>query len=163
MRQTIFSEGMTDDQKISILEHVVLRLTRRAKKVSQAMISPIPISASVIGENISGCIMKGILLKGRITKAAIGLGERPNDEVWIDIRVGESGKTYKLSNQKEVVDLNLSVEDGDEFEVSVSSTNGAITEVLISFLWVPDSPNIDVQNFLISKLEEDSNALIKID
>lgn len=167
MKQPLFIQNTPiDEKRISFIEKVVSRLSRRSGKVAKAMISPIPISICVFGEEISGNIMKSLLFKGTVVRGIVQLGEKPKGVVRIEIKISDGAKmdtkAIYLDKQRGVIDLNLPVLDGSVLSISIYPENEAdkITEIMMSVLWTPDKTEIDVKNFLIDELEEQSDAYL---
>ena len=157
MKQIIFPGNISiDEKRISFIERIVSRLARRSRKVAKAMISPIPISSCVIGEDVSGTIMKALLFEGKVNRLVIQFNERPKNIIETDIVVGDYGNIHFLRNMKNVIDLDLNSCDGDILRISINSMDPEykITEVLTSILWTPTKQDIEVKSFLIDKLEE---------
>lgn len=157
MKQPIFvANAPIDEKRISFIEKIVSRLARRSRKVTRAMISPIPISVCALGEDISGNIMKALMFEGKITKGIIKLAVVPKKEVKVDIRIDGIGTTCYLTKAKQALDLNLETIDGSILKVAVYPTDleDKITEVLVSIFWTPSKSNIEVKSFLIDELEK---------
>jgi len=165
MKQPLFIQNTSiDEKRIAFIERIVSRLARRSKKTAKAMVSPVPIMASVMGEDISGTILKSLIFEGEISKLAVRLGSKPKGDVWIGVKAGDVGSQRQMEKQAGVFDLSLSSSNGDLLEVSIWSTEAdIIEEVLISILWHPAKDSVEVKTFLIDELEEQANVCIEED
>lgn len=146
-------------------EIIKKRLERKAKGLhKKAMITPVPVSNIVIGNEVKGDILKYMFsCRGKITKAAIDLGKKPKFYVSINFRIDNetdgASKVVTIDRRRFIVDLNLEVKDFDKLTAFISyiseKPEDSLTEVSISFLWVPTVKDIEVKSFLINDLEKD--------
>ena len=160
MRQPIFKKGLGNDDRISFIEIVVSRLSRRVHKVTTAMISPIPISKCVTGEDVDGDILKVMLFRGKIGKGIVVFNEKPKATIRIDVKILNGGvgfsTSYYIDTIRHVIALDMPTIDGSMITVSIHSTSDEykITEVWLSMLWTPHISNVKIENRLIEILEE---------
>ena len=97
--------------------------------------------------------------KGSITKALICLGNKPKNEVIIDVSIKNQiytdSKSYGMTGKSLSCELNKEIYSGDRLKISITpSEKDQITEVWVSFLWVPFVKEIEAKSYLISDLEE---------
>ncbi len=164
----VFVKGVVDEKRISLIEGIISRLSRRARKVVTAITPPIPISTCALGDNISGCVLKSLLFSGTITKGIIKIEDLPKGGVEIVIEISNSGiktaKSYKMDKSIFMVDLNIGVANGSLLSVYVKTLNidEVINEVLLTMLWVPDRKSTNVENYIIDDLDSLANEYLKI-
>ena len=159
MKQPMFIQNTPiDEKRISFIERVVSRLSRRTHKTTTAVIPPQVIMAYKSGEDIHGDIFKGILFKGRLGKTILLFNEKPKSEIRIDIKVlsGDKGetKTFYVSRIKSEVDLDIDTKDGTIISISIYSVDEKykVTEVWISTLWHPSVSSSKTEQYLIDDL-----------
>jgi len=150
------------EDRVKKLETIVARLSRRSRKTTSAIITPYPISNCVIGDDIKGDVLRYMFCAvGTIVKGLIVLGSRPKDGINVEVSIvndiGGESKSYVMSRKSILVEPSIKVYSGDRLSVSVNplSSEDKITEVWISFLWVPEVKDADIRNFLINELEGD--------
>jgi hypothetical protein len=154
---------MSEEQDAKRLRKQVERLQRKQKSGKMtAIITPYPISNCVQGEDITGAILRymfcatGKIVKGlvRITNSIKGGAVV---KVSIENDIGEESKTYIMSRQSILVEPDLDVYSGDRMTVCIfpDLPGEKITEVWLSFLWVPNIKEATLKHFLIEELEKD--------
>ncbi len=161
MKQPIFKKNTPiDEARISYIEKIVSRLVRRSVKKITSLITPYPISNAVFGDDIKGPILYYMFpCKGSITKALICLGNKPKNEVIIDVSIKNQiytdSKSYGMTGKSLSFELNKEIYSGDRLKISITpSEKDQITEVWVSFLWVPFVKEVEAKSYLISDLEE---------
>ncbi len=164
----VFVKGVVDEKRISLIEGIISRLSRRSRKVVTAITPPIPISTCVLGDNISGCVLKSLLFSGIITKGIIKIEDLPKGGVEVVIEISNSGikttKSYKMDTSIFMVELNIGVANGSLLSVYVKTFNidEVINEVLLTMLWVPDKKSTNIENYIIDDLDSLANEYLKI-
>lgn len=159
MRDLFPKDSGINEKRIAFIERVVSRLARRSAKTAKAMITPYPISNSVIGEAVSGDILKYMFpCSGVIKKGAVVLGERPKEGAVVGITIandmGENYKSYVINRKNILVEPSLNVSAWDRLTVSISAIGeSVVNEIWVSLLWVPDVKEVDVKTCLIEELE----------
>jgi len=149
------------NDKIAKLIKISERLARRSVKKAVAIITPFPISNAVFGESVSGSILRYMFpCDGVITKGLIKFGSLPKSPISVGITVSNvayaNSKAYMIDRQQYVIEPNLAVKTGDCLDIQVNSAEGnTITEVWISFLWVPSVKDVTAKSYLIEELEND--------
>lgn len=152
------------EKKVAYLDRVTARLSRRAHKKISAMVTPYPISACVIGEDIKDEVLRYLFVaKGIITKGMIILDHKPKKGVVVNIGIsndaGGEGKQFIVTKKSTSVEPNIEVFSSDKLTISVNSLDeeDLIKEVWLGFLWVPDVSEAAVKDQLISELEKDND------
>lgn len=150
------------EPRISRLEKIVERLSRRSRKKMTALLTPYPISNAVFGEKVSGPILRYFFpCTGKVTKGAIVLGKRPKESVSLLINVkGDEegrGRSFTLDRKMMTLDLNIEVREFDKLTASISykESDSNVTEAWIGFLWVPAMRDVEAKSFLFKELEND--------
>ena len=150
-----------DNDRVEKLEQVTDRLMRRASKRTTALITPYPISNAVFGDKVEGVLLCYMFpCDGVISKGMFKVGAKPKKEIYIeaklfnDVEVHSKGFTF---NKKTFVADNLAIEvkSGDCLKVSLSPTDEVVTELWVSFLWIPTVKDVEVKSYLIEDLEDD--------
>ncbi len=164
MKQPLFTKNVPiDEKRISHIERIVARLTRRARSVTKAIITPYPISYCATGDDIVGDILKYLFCsRGQVVKGMVILGSKPKEGVAIVISItndlGKTEKSYNITRKSIIVEPNFTIFSGDKLTVSIYPINpevDKITEVWLSFLWIPHVKDAEVKNFLIDEIEND--------
>ena len=162
MKQVLFPGNTAiDEKRISFIETVVKRLSRRQVKKISAMITPYPISTCITGDDVRGDVLKYMFCaKGIIKKGLIYLSKQLSAGVVVNITIendaGGETKSYIFNKKQMLVNPDLNIYSSDRMTVSVTPINpeDKLTEVWISFLWVPEVKDTDVKSFLIDEIEE---------
>lgn len=154
-----------EEDRLSKLELITNRLSRRTNKVSSALITPYPISNAVIGDKIEGDVLRYMFpCDGVITKGAIDLGVRPKDSIVITVELAselsKTSKSFTLDKRRLTISPEIEVSTFDRLTVSVSP-NTVITEFWISLLWVPKVKDVVVKSFLIDELEVSKDDILQ--
>ena len=149
-----------DNARIEQLEMVTERLMRRAGKKITALITPYPISNAVFGDAVKGPILRYMFpCDGVITKGVVKLGIKPKNPIVIGIKlfneIGSTVKGFALEKKLFSITPNLPIISGDCLEVSLDPMEETVTEVWISFLWMPSVKDVEVKSYLIEELEND--------
>lgn len=158
-----------DERRISLIETVVSRFARRSRKVVSALVTPYPISSASFGDNVTGSVLRYMFpYKGTITKGLIYFGSKLKSGVRLFVSISsdtrEDSKEFVISEKTTSIELNIEVGSGHRLTMSVEPNNSEekITEVWISFSWVPAMKDAEVKSFLIDELdgntEEDYSA-----
>ena len=147
------------EERVKKLETIATRLMRRANKVSKAFLSPYPISNAVFGNDVKGTILCYMFpCNGTVSKGFVRFGSKPKGSVNIDIQISNDSKSSNagvvLDKKISTIEPNLSVTGGDCLKIVMTPLNETIiTEVWISFLWIPTIEDSEIKRFLISELE----------
>lgn len=165
MKQTIFIKNIPiDEKRISFIENIVVRLTRRAKKHAITLIPPCPISGAFFGEGVKDSIFHYMFpCDGMITKGAIDFGKKPKQEILINFKLmgSETGiaKTFATIKKRLIIKPDIEVKEGDKLSISIDyeakKPEDNIDELWISFLFVPAVKDAKAKRFLIDDLEND--------
>ena len=148
------------EDRLKKLEIVTQRLMRRASKRIVGLITPYPISNSVIGDKVEGPILRYMFpCSGTITKAMMRLETKPKKWVSINIKLfNEKGsiiKGFMVEKKLATISLDIEVDAGDCLETAlVPSPEDLVKEVWISFLWSPAMKDVEAKSYLISELED---------
>ena len=149
------------EPRIKKLEKVTERLARRSRKVVTGLITPYPISNTVIGADIKGDVLKYMFpCPGVITKGVVRLGEKPKGLVSLEAslvsEVTSSARGFVIERMLTKMDINLEVIAGDCLTVSLTgNSDHPVKEIWISFLWTPAVREVEAKSFLIEELEKD--------
>jgi len=149
------------EDRIKKLELLVRRLLRKERKKVQAIITPYPISNAVLGDDIKGHILRYMFpCEGTIIKGLIDVGKRLKEGALVEVRLGGevlvNSKSYTMNGRKFLLSPELKTCSGDKLTISIKPVGKEIiTEVWISFLWVPTMKDVEVKKFLIDSIEED--------
>ena len=149
------------EDRIKKLEVTTKRLMLRARKHVVGLITPYPISNSVVGENVEGTILRYMFpCDGTITKGMVNLITKPKKWVSLNIKLfNETNSIIKGFNTDKktlTVEPNIPVKAGDCLEIAlVPSPEDVVKEVWIAFLWTPAMKDVTAKSFLISELEDD--------
>ena len=136
--------------RLSKIETILPRLIRKTSTQTTKVITPsIPISYCTQGSDIRGPILRYMFpCKGMVTKGLVWIKDYlPNGfrlEVLVDNAQGGNKKDYVIPKSF-VVDVQMPVFAGDKLTISVSPLEGHITEVWISFLWVPRKDGVEMK------------------
>lgn len=153
-----------DEKRISLIETVVSRLALKVHKRAHALITPFPISGAMFGDSVKGSILRYMFpCEGTIVKGAIRLGAKPKVGVKLVVdlltQTGWSTRDFTIESQILVVEPNVSVVAGDCLDISIDPAESEIvTEIWVSFLWIPTTKDVEVKSFLISEIQ---NALLE--
>jgi hypothetical protein len=149
------------ENRVKKLERVTERLMRRATKKVVGLITPYPISSSVVGEKVEGTILRYMFpCDGVITKGMVNLVNKPKKWVSINIKMFNESRSiikgFNIEKKTLTVQPNIPVEAGGCLEISiVPSPEDIVQEVWISFLWTPAMKDVTAKSFLISEIEND--------
>lgn len=160
MTRPIFLKNVPiDERRISHIERVVTRLTRRSVKKMVSLITPYPISCATFGEDIRGPVLCYMFpCEGTITKCLIDVGTKPKDKTIVNVslrnKVYDDIKSYVITKSNFLVDLKTDVCSGDKLTVSIVPNEERVTEFWVSFLWVPKIKEVEAKSYLIDELEE---------
>ena len=153
-------------EKIDKLEKMVQRLARRAHKQTSALITPVPISNCVIGEEIKGDILKYMFpCPGVINKGGIFLNAKPKEGATIILTIendlGGNSRSYQITRRNLLFEPDIGVDTWDRLTASFSTVNpeeDKMTEVWIALLWTPTVKDVMIKNYLINQLDGGLNA-----
>ncbi len=165
MRQPLFIQNTPiDEKRISHIERIVARLTRRSRKHTSAIITPYPISHCAVGEDVKGEILRYMFCaEGQIVKGMLQLNAKPKQGVKVTINVSneteERERSYIMHKRTVTVEPNIPVSPGDKLIVSITPLIGdeekkdKVSEIWVSFLWMPHTRDVEIKNFLIEEIE----------
>ena len=148
-------------ERIDELEMMVKRLSRRAVKKTTAIITPIPISNCVMGEEVKGDILKYMFAcPGTITQGGIFLAQRPDSGAAIVLSVEGSvdteSRSYHVTRRNMIFKPDMKVDTWERLTVSfyaVDPNKDKFNEVWIALLWTPEVKDATIKNYLIEKLD----------
>lgn len=150
-----------DNARIEKLEIITQRLMRRASKRVIGLITPYPISNSVVGEQVEGTILRYMFpCDGMIIKGMVNLVTKPKKWVGVSIKLfNETNsiiKGFNVDKRVLTVKPNIPVIAGDCLEIAiVPAPEEIVKEVWISFLWTPAMKDVTAKSFLLSEIEDD--------
>lgn len=161
MKQPLFTSGVPiDEKRLSRLERIVLRLTRRASRQVKTVTAPYPISGFASGTGVLGEILGYLFCAdGNISKGRVSLGEKPKKPVEVSIGIirdtGTIGHVLVVSKKDTSIKLNYDVLDGDKLSVSIipQDPEEIITRVWLAFMWTPKIKEASIKSFLIDDLD----------
>jgi hypothetical protein len=164
MKQTIFIKNTPiDEKRISFIEKVVTRLTRRNRNQTSVLMTPYPISNCVTGDTVTGTILKYMFCaNGKISKLMLYLGKKPKNgaelSILIESDLSSKKESFITMSKGFEIDFNTEIKSGDRLTISIKTLGekDPITEAWISFLWVPNVKEAKVKAFLIDELERTS-------
>ena len=164
MKQPLFLKNTPiDEKRISFIEKVLSRLTRRQVKTSKAIITPYPISNAIFSDKVDGAILRYLFpCKGKITKVVVDLGKKPKQEININIHLSNEldgkGNDFSILKRNFNTDLDINVDEFSKLSVNINYENNKdednITECWIALLWVPDIKDTKIKQFLLDELLE---------
>lgn len=160
------------ENRLSRLETIVNRLSRRSVKVTRSIITPYPISNAVFGDSVSGSVLRYMFpCSGVISKGLIWIDKKLKNGATLTFKMSSDAeiqtKTYNMNKQKLFLELNMDVNLGDRIDISIEPNSSSedtpekITEVWISFLWRPSIDNAEVKNYLINEIEKESKKFLE--
>ena len=153
------------EPRLDKIEKMITRLGRRAVKQTSALITPIPISNCVIGEEVKGDVLKYLFpCPGVINKGGIFISPKPKNGATIILTIenelGGSSKSYQITKQSSLLELNMEINTWDRLTVSfyvVNPVEDKITEVWAALLWTPTVKDVTIKNYLIDNLDSSLN------
>jgi len=155
------------ESRVKKLEMIIKRLARRSRKTTTAIITPYPISNAVFDDSINGSVLRYLFpCTGKISKALIIINNKLKEGAFVEITIKDDvhteSKSFIITKKINLKHLDLEVDSGDMLNVSVKSVNEqeSITEVWMSFLWIPSIKDVHMKNFLIDNLENESKRLL---
>jgi len=150
------------EKRMDFMETVIRRVARKYHGAkSKALITPFPISSATFGEKVEGPILRYMFPSdGMVTKGIIKFGKKPKSEVFVELSMAGSyeaaSKGYNVIKKMVIVEPMLNVKAGDCLEISIKPDDvDPVTEVWISFLWVPEVGETFIKQFLVEELEND--------
>ena len=163
MKKIVFPKGIPiDEKRISFLEKVVARLTRRAKTTRSTIITPYPISACIMRNDISGEVLRYMFSSpGKITTCSTYFNKKPKNGINLSIELvnepGGKANSFLLSNKEHEFTVDLIATKNNRLTISLNplSDEEGVDEVWISLLWVPDVKETVIKHQLIKDLEND--------
>lgn len=162
MNRPFIDPNLSDGDKIKKLIKISERLARRSQKVTKAIVTPFPISNSVVGEDVKGEILRYMFCgRGIIKKGRLWLNKRPESGAVIVLtlenEIGSNAKSYTITRKDMSLEPNLEVFSGDRLTVSIHAINpekDKIEEVWIAFKWVPRVEDTEIKRVLIDELDK---------
>ena len=148
-------------EKTDKLEKMVQRLARRAHKQTSALITPVPISNCVMGEEVKGDILKYLFpCPGVINKGGIFLNAKPKSGATVILTIesdlGGGSKSYIISRRNLLFEPNIEINTWDRLTASFFTVNpeeDKMTEVWLALLWTPTVKDVTIKNYLIDQLD----------
>jgi len=167
--KVLFDKEKPLEDRISKLETVVSRLARRSKKVTSAIIPPVPISSYASGEDVKGDILKYMFTaRGVIEKVILILDRKPSMGVIVNISIsndaGGSSKNYIVTNKSSIFGPNVEVFSSDKLSISINPIDkekDVITEAWVAFTWVPHVSDSKIESCLIDGLEKSLSEMFE--
>lgn len=152
------AEDIKEDSRIKKLETMVDRLSRRAVKKTTGLITPYPISNAIIGD-VTGVVLRYMFpCEGTIVKGIIHFGHDPVTIVGVRLKISNKEKVtsteFITDKQDFVYEEEVEVVSGDRLEIEIEPQE-PITEVWVSFLWVPTIKDVEAKSFLIDEIENE--------
>lgn len=162
MRTLFRSKGQINEERISLIETVVERLARRAKKRATGLITPVPISGAAFGDDVKGSVLRYMFpCDGTILKGMLRFGPKLKDGVAVTIHLtndlGETSQGFIVDKRLFTIEPNIAISGGDCIDISIAPIDSEqrILEAWISFLWVPTVKDTVAKSYLIDELEND--------
>jgi len=151
-----------NETRISLIERIVERLARRARKKATGFITPYPISNAAFGSNVKGSVLRYMFpCEGIIVKGMVRLGSKLRGGVKLTVYLfddsGGTSRSFIIEKKTFLVEPNIDVNSGDCLDISIEaiSPEEFITEAWISFLWIPTVKDVAVKSYLLSENEND--------
>ena len=149
------------EPKLYKMEKMIRRLGRRAVKQTSALITPVPISNCVMGEEVKGDVLKYLFpCPGVINKGGIFLSAKPKEGATIILTIendlGGSSKSYQITRRNMLFEPKIEVDTWDRLTASffvVNPEEDKITEVWAALLWTPTVKDAMIKNYLIDQLD----------
>jgi hypothetical protein len=162
----IVNSPLSNTDKINKLSKAVERLGRRAVKQTSAVITPVPISNCVMGEEVKGDVLKYLFpCPGVISKGGIFLNTKPKEGaaviLTIENELGGNSRSYQMSRRNLLFEPDIRVDTWDRLTASffvVNPEEDKMTEVWIALLWTPTIKDVTVKNYLIDQLDGGLNV-----
>jgi hypothetical protein len=133
-----------------------LRQREEMKKVV-AVITPFPISSAVFSGDVRGSILRYMFpCDGTILKGMIRLGKKLTDPAMLKISitdVGSKSQTISISSKVSVIEQAIEILTGECLDISIEPGSEKITEVWVSFLWLPSTKEVETKSYLRKELE----------
>lgn len=147
--------------RLDKLEIMVNRLSRRSVKKMSAIITPVPISNCVIGEEVKGDILKYLFpCPGTIVKGGIFLPEKLESGAAVVLTIegstGNKSRSYQITRRNMILEPNIKTDTWDRLTISFHTINpekDKVNEVWIALLWTPKVKDATIKNYLIEKLD----------
>jgi hypothetical protein len=157
-------KGNTAEEKLTSVDLILSRITKRVKKHACAMISPIPISNYT--EIVTGPLLKYMFpAAGIISDILIYVEVMPKAGINLIATLasgtGAVSKNSFTKKQLSIADSDFEVIAGDRITVEVEKVKDEeiVSGIWIAFLWTPSKASIEVKQFLLDEiLKEVENA-----
>jgi len=155
----LFDKSKPIDDRLEQLELVASRLARRTNTGKSAMITPYPISSATFGEDVRGPVLRYMFpCDGVVSKGMLRFSRKPKIPVPINIDITNEetsqARGYIVEKQQIIVKPDLAVKAGDCLTIYISpDEQEKVTEVWISFLWIPSVSDVVTKSFLIEELD----------
>jgi len=148
------------EDRVKKLEKIVERLMRRSKKRASIIIPPSSISHVVAGIDIQGVIFRHMFpCDGTVYKGVVRLDHAPKKHIFLSVRLfdDEDSQSVGFSIGSKIVskDIGIAIKEGDCLEVTIEPGDEIITELWLSFTFIPTLKDSDAKSFLIDELEND--------
>ena len=160
MSKHLIDPSLNDGQKIKKLSKIVERLARRSHKQTSALITPVPISNCVIGEEVKGDILKYMFpCPGTLNKGGIFLNTKPKSGAAIILtaenELGSGSRSYQITRRNLLFEPKIELDTWDRLTVSFFTVDpeDKVAEVWIALLWTPTVKDVTIKNYLIDQLD----------
>ena len=164
------STNTVDHARVSKIETILTRVSRRMNKTVTGLLTPYPIS-NYCNEPVSDIVLRYMFpSNGKITVGAMYIEDMPKGGVNIVLYVGDATgggtKTYTIKRKDFKLAPNLPVSFGSRLTIGVKPVveEEIVKGIWTSFMWVPDVKDVDVKTYLLDELlalEETNNAGLK--
>jgi hypothetical protein len=157
----LFDKSKSVEDRLKQIELVVTRVARRSNTKKAAMITPYPISNATFGEDIRGPILRYMFpCDGVIQKGMLKLGKKPKEPISIGLNISSEeyshSRGYVVEKRQMVVKPDMNIRSGDCLTIHLlPNEEEKVTEVWVSFLWIPSVSDVTTKGFLVEELERD--------
>jgi hypothetical protein len=146
------------ENRVKRLETITDRLMRRAKKRASIIIPPSSISHVVIGDDIQGIIFRYMFpCDGTVYKGVVRFDHKPKTDVFLNVRLfnDEDSQSTGFNINRKIVSkhIGIDVKEGDCLSVTIEPDSEILTEVWLSFTFIPTIRDSSAKSFLIDELE----------
>ncbi len=157
----LFDGKGTLKERVSKLERVVTRLTRRQRKVATGIVTPFPISKYVENiEGISGDVLTYVFpCDGVIKSCIVKFKKKLKSPAFITISTDGESKSFIADRELNIGKSNIEVFSGTILRLRIEpdeESKEKITAAAVALLWAPTVSNSETKQFLIDELEKES-------
>lgn len=150
-------KGETTEEKMSHLNVLLKRMSKKLHKTVTGIITPFPISGYAKDPVDSVVLRYMFPAGGKITVGGAYIESMPKDgiDIYTNIHRGDSVISNSVWTNKKYVLINpdVGILAGDRLVISVVPKGGEVSGIWISFLWVPEVKDSEIKQFLIEDLE----------